>query len=77
MLDVFLPDGAAEKQKQGEGWKTDTEQLTTYIAQKGQQQEPLSFRGLISRGLNSSGPIGWEQREPKPYVFAVQLHGSV
>lgn len=45
MLDVFLPDGAAEKQKQGEGWKIDTEQLTTYSAQKGEQQEPLSFKG--------------------------------
>jgi len=38
MLDVFLSDGVAEKQKQGEGWKTDIYQITAYIAQKGQQR---------------------------------------
>lgn len=45
--------------------------------------EPLSFLALISRGPESRGAratialVGWEQREPQPSVFAVQLHGSV
>lgn len=39
MLDVFLSDGAGEKQKQGEGWNIDIYQITAYIAQKGQQCE--------------------------------------
>lgn len=37
MFNVFLSDGAAEKQKQGEGWKIDIYQITAYIAQKGQE----------------------------------------
>lgn len=38
MLDVFLSDGAAEKQKQGEGWKTNIYQNIACVAQKGQQR---------------------------------------
>lgn len=69
MLDVFLSDGAAERQKQGEGWKT-----ATYKIHKNLR--------LISRDLNSNGqkpplPSLNHQREPKPFVCAVQLHGNM